>query len=153
MPKTSAGLVVYRKSGDTVEVLLVHPGGPFWARRDAGAWSIPKGEIGEDEEPLAAARREVAEELGWSPGGETTALSPIVQKAGKVVKAWAVRDDWDPSTLQSNTFELEWPRGSGRKARFPEVDRAAWFPLPEARTRILPAQVPLLNEVELLASS
>jgi predicted NUDIX family NTP pyrophosphohydrolase len=148
MPRSSAGLVVFRTIDGEIEVLLVHPGGPFWARRDEAAWSIPKGEIGDTEEPLAAARREVAEELGWSPTGEARPLTPVVQKAGKVVQAWAIRDNWDPATLQSNTFELEWPRGSGRVQRFPEVDRAAWFPLPEARKRILQGQLPLLDELE-----
>jgi predicted NUDIX family NTP pyrophosphohydrolase len=145
--KASAGLVVFRRRGPQIEVLLVHMGGPFWARRDAGAWSIPKGEIGDAEAPLAAARREVAEELGWSPPGESHPLTPITQKAGKIVHAWAVEGDWDPATLQSNTFELEWPRGSGRMQRFAEVDRAAWFPVAEAREKILPSQIPLLEEL------
>jgi predicted NUDIX family NTP pyrophosphohydrolase len=153
MPRQSAGLVIYRATGDEIEVLLVHPGGPFWARRDEGAWSIPKGEFGGAEEPLVAARREVAEELGWSPDGDVLPLTPIIQKAGKIVNAWAVRGDWDPSTLRSNTFELEWPRGSGRLQRFPEVDRADWFPIEEARKRILPAQVPLLDELERVVAS
>jgi predicted NUDIX family NTP pyrophosphohydrolase len=153
MPKQSAGLVVFRNNGGEIEVLLVHPGGPFWARRDEAAWSIPKGEIGDSEEPLAAARREVSEELGWSPSGDGIPLTAIVQKAGKVVRAWAISGDWDPATLRSNTFELEWPRGSGRMRRFPEVDRAAWFSLSEARKRILPAQVPLLDELEPLIMS
>ena len=148
MPRSSAGLLVFRTIDGQIEVLLVHPGGPFWARRDEGAWSIPKGEIGDAEESLAAARREVAEELGWSPTGEARPLTPVVQKAGKVVRAWAIRGDWDPATLRSNTFELEWPRGSGRVQHFPEVDRAAWFPLPEARQRILQGQLPLLDELE-----
>jgi predicted NUDIX family NTP pyrophosphohydrolase len=148
MPRSSAGLLVFRTIDGQIEVLLVHPGGPFWARRDEGAWSIPKGEIGDAEESLAAARREVAEELGWSPTGEARPLTPVVQKAGKVVQAWAIRGDWDPATLRSNTFALEWPRGSGRLQHFPEVDRAAWFPLPEARKRILQGQLPLLDELE-----
>jgi predicted NUDIX family NTP pyrophosphohydrolase len=147
MPVQSAGLLIYRQGGHGLEVLLVHPGGPFWARRDEGAWSIPKGEIAESEDPLAAAQREVAEELGWTPTGDALPLTPIVQKAGKTVHAWATRADWDPATLQSNTFELEWPRRSGRMQRFPEVDRAAWFPLAEAQKRILPSQLPLLAEL------
>ena len=143
---------MYRQRGHGLEVLLVHPGGPFWARRDWGAWSIPKGELSPGEDPLVGARREVAEELGWTPTGDALPLTPIVQKAGKVVQAWAMRADWDPATLRSNTFELEWPRGSGRMQRFPEVDRAVWFPLAEARKRILPSQLPLLAElVQLLA--
>jgi predicted NUDIX family NTP pyrophosphohydrolase len=150
MPKESAGLVVFRTRGRLIDVLLVHPGGPFWARKDEGAWSIPKGEIDPSEDPLSAALREVREELGWAPEGDVIRLTSIVQKAGKLVHAWSVAGDWDPATLQSNTFELEWPRGSGRMQRFPEVDRAAWFPLPEARKRILAAQAPLLDELEQL---
>lgn len=148
MPKESAGLLVHRKTGDQLEVLLVHPGGPFWARKDEGAWSIPKGEIDPSEDPFAAAVREVREELGWAPDGDFTRLTSIVQKAGKVVHAWAIAGDCDPASLRSNTFELEWPRGSGRMQRYLEVDRAAWFPLAEARKRILAAQVPLLDELE-----
>ncbi len=150
MPRQSAGLLVFRKRNGELQVLLAHPGGPFWTRRDDGAWTIPKGEIGTDEEPLAAARREVGEELGWIPEGETLSLTPITQKGGKIVSAWAVEGDWDPATLRSNTFELESPRGSGRMQRHPEVDRAAWFSLEQARTKILAAQVPLLDELERL---
>ena len=152
MAVQSAGLLIYRQRGHGLEVLLVHPGGPFWARRDEGAWSIPKGEIADSEEPLAGARREVSEELGWSPTGDATPLTAIVQKAGKVVQAWAIRGEWDPATLRSNTFELEWPRGSGRLRQFPEVDRAAWFPMAEARKRINPGQVPLLDELQRLVT-
>jgi predicted NUDIX family NTP pyrophosphohydrolase len=148
MPKESAGLVVFRTRGSSIDVLLVHPGGPFWVRKDEGAWSIPKGEIDPSEDPFAAAVREVREELNWAPDGDVIRLTSIVQKAGKVVHAWAIAGDWDPASLRSNTFELEWPRGSGRMRQFPEVDRAAWFPLPEARRRILAAQVPLLDELE-----
>lgn len=150
MPRQSAGLLVFRERNGELQVLLAHPGGPFWTRRDDGAWTIPKGEIGTDEEPLAAARREVGEELGWIPEGETLSLTPITQKGGKIVSAWAVEGDWDPATLRSNTFELESPRGSGRMQRHPEVDRAAWFSLEQARTKILAAQVPLLDELERL---
>jgi predicted NUDIX family NTP pyrophosphohydrolase len=152
MPVQSAGLLIYRQRGHGLEVLLAHPGGPFWARREWGAWSIPKGELSPGEDPLVGARREVAEELGWTPTGDALPLTPIVQKGGKVVQAWAMRADWDTATLQSNTFDLEWPRGSGRMQRFPEVDRAAWFAIAEARKRILPSQMPLLDElVQLLA--
>ncbi len=150
MPPRSAGLLMFRESAGGVEVLLVHPGGPFWTRRDEGAWSIPKGEIGPAEDPLDAARREVAEELGSAPSGTPVPLTPVVQRGGKTVHAWAIRADWDPANLQSNTFELEWPRGSGRRERFPEIDRAQWFPLAEARRRILPGQAPLLDELETL---
>jgi predicted NUDIX family NTP pyrophosphohydrolase len=153
MAVQSAGLLIYRQRGHSFEVLLVHPGGPFWARRDEAAWSIPKGEIGATEEPLVAARREVGEELGWAPTGDAIMLTPITQKAGKVVQAWAICGDWDPAALCSNTFELEWPRGSGRMQRFPEVDRAAWFSLAEARRRILPGQIPLLDQLERLLTA
>ena len=120
MPVQSAGLLIYRQRGHGLEVLLAHPGGPFWTRRDSGAWSIPKGELSPGEDPLAGARREVAEELGWTPAGAVISLTPIIQKAGKVVQAWAIEADWNPATLQSNTFELEWPRGSGRCSTFPK---------------------------------
>ena len=150
MPPRSAGLLMFREGASGIEVLLVHPGGPFWARRDEGAWSIPKGEIGPSEDPLDAARREVTEELGSAPSGDAVPLTPVVQRGGKIVHAWAIRADWDPATLQSNTFELEWPRGSGHTQPFPEIDRAQWFPLAEARRRILPGQVPLLDELETL---
>jgi len=150
MPRQSAGLLIFRERNGELQVLLAHPGGPFWTRRDDGAWTIPKGEIGAGEEPLGAARREVGEELGWIPEGETLPLTTITQKGGKIVSAWAVEGDWDPATLRSDTFELESPRGSGRIQRYPEVDRAAWFPLEQARTKILAAQVPLLDELERL---
>jgi predicted NUDIX family NTP pyrophosphohydrolase len=129
-------------------VLLVHPGGPFWARRDAGAWSIPKGEIGADEDPQTAARREFAEELGLAPDGPLAALGEIVQKGGKRVIAFALEGDFDPATLRSNTFELEWPPRSGKHRAFPEVDRAGWFDFAAARAKILPAQLPLLDRLE-----
>jgi predicted NUDIX family NTP pyrophosphohydrolase len=140
----SAGLLLYRIDTDGVRVLLVHPGGPFWARKDLGAWSIPKGEIVEGEDPLAAARREVQEEIGISDG-PALPLGEVRQKSGKIVYAWATRTDFDPRALRSNTFEIEWPRGSGRLREFPEVDRAAWFDLAEARRRILPAQAAFLD--------
>ena len=152
MPVQSAGLLIYRQRGHGLEVLLAHPGGPFWTRRDSGAWSIPKGELSPGEDPLAGARREVAEELGWTPAGAVISLTPIVQKAGKIVQAWAIEADWNPAMLQSNTFELEWPRGSGRVQHFPEVDRAAWFSIDEARQRIIPSQVPLLDQLTQLVA-
>jgi predicted NUDIX family NTP pyrophosphohydrolase len=130
------------------EVLLVHPGGPLWARKDAGAWSIPKGEYDVGEEPLSAARREFEEELGAPPPpGEPLALGEIRQRSGKRVQAWALAGDLDASTVTSNTFELEWPPRSGRMREFPEVDRAEWFPLALARERINPAQVELLDRL------
>jgi predicted NUDIX family NTP pyrophosphohydrolase len=147
VPVTSGGLLLYRRRAGTLEVLLVHPGGPFWARRDRSAWSIPKGELAAGEDPLVAAQREVAEELGWCPSGVFTPLAPIVQRGGKIVVAWAIEADWDPATLKSNTFRIELPKGSGRFREFPEVDRAAWFPMPEARARILESQVPLLEQL------
>jgi predicted NUDIX family NTP pyrophosphohydrolase len=145
MAAVSAGLLLYRSAPSGLQVLLVHPGGPFWQRRDLGAWSIPKGEIAEHEDPLAAARREFREETGWSGEGDAVALGTVTQKGGKVVHAWAVRGDADPRELRSNTFEIEWPPRSGRMQAFPEVDRAEWFDLAEARGRILPAQAALLD--------
>lgn len=150
VPVHSAGIVLYRRRGDSgPEILLVHPGGPIWARRDHGAWSIPKGEYAGDEDPLVAARREYEEELGTPPPeGEPLELGEIRQKSGKRVRAWALAGDIDPASVQSNTFELEWPPRSGTISSFPEIDRAEWFALPEARHRIIPAQVPLLDRLE-----
>jgi len=129
-------------------VLLVHPGGPFWARKDLGAWSIPKGEAEDGEDLLAVAHRELAEETGFTVSGPEVALGHVRQKAGKIVHAWAVRSDADPSALRSNTFEMEWPPRSGQMRAFPEVDRAAWFDLAEARRRINPAQAAFLDALE-----
>ena len=134
---------------DALEVLLVHPGGPFWRGKDLGAWTLPKGEF-TDEEPLAAARREFVEETGVTPEGPFLALTPVRQKAGKLVHAWAFAGDCDPDAITSNTFRMEWPPRSGKFAEFPEVDRAAFFSLPAARAKILAAQVPLLDELERL---
>lgn len=125
----------------------MHPGGPFWAKKDAGAWSIPKGLIGDGEAPLAAARREFAEETGVEVDGHFRTLTPVTQRGGKVVHAWAIEGDCDPADLRSNSFALEWPPRSGLVQQFPEVDRAAWFPIDEARTRLLAAQVALLDEL------
>jgi predicted NUDIX family NTP pyrophosphohydrolase len=147
MPKTSAGILLFRRAGDSVELFLVHPGGPFFRNKDAGAWSIPKGELNDGEAPLDAARREFQEETGFSPEGNFLPLSPVRQASGKVVRAWAVEGDFDPARLRSNTFEREWPPGSGRLQRFPEVDRAAWFPPGEATRRINPGQAPLIGEL------
>ncbi|TML05641.1 MAG: NUDIX domain-containing protein [Actinobacteria bacterium] len=148
MPERSAGILLYRHGDDGPEVLLVHPGGPFFARRDDGAWSIPKGLYEDDEEPLAAARREFAEELGSPcPDGPTLELGEIRQKNGKRVTAWALEGDLDAEAITSNTFELEWPPRSGRRQEFPEVDRAAWFTLDAARVKILAAQAPLLDRL------
>ena len=147
--KRSAGILLHRRSGDgALEVLLVHPGGPFWAKKDLGAWSIPKGEHEDGEDARAAALREFEEELG-SPAveGELVDLGEVRQKSGKVVTAWALEGDIDADAIRSNTFEMEWPPRSGRMREFPEVDRAAWFGLDEARERILPAQAPLLDRL------
>jgi len=133
-------------SGD-LEVLLVHPGGPFWANKDDGAWSIPKGEFDDDEDPLDAARREFEEETGSAPSGDVIPLEPLRQSSGKVVYAWAVRGDFDPSTLKSNTFSMEWPPKSGRQQDFPEVDRAAWFAIEAAERKILKGQAALLRQL------
>jgi predicted NUDIX family NTP pyrophosphohydrolase len=142
---------MYRRRDSTLEVFLVHPGGPFWAKKDAGAWSIPKGEIDPAEDPLAAARREFAEETGLAVEGRFQPLAPVTQAGGKIVQAWAVEGDFDPTALQSNSFSIEWPPRSGRQATFPEVDRAAWFPLEIARQKINPAQAALLDELEAVA--
>ena len=144
MPRTSAGLLLFREKAGVLEVFLVHPGGPFWAHKDAGAWSIPKGEFAPEEDPLAAARREFTEETGLSaPGGDPIPLSPLVQPSGKVVHAWAVRGDCDPAALRSNTFTFK-----GRE--FPEVDRAGWFDMATAREKILVGQRGFLEELERL---
>jgi predicted NUDIX family NTP pyrophosphohydrolase len=143
---------MFRRCGGAPEVFLVHPGGPFWRRRDLGAWSIPKGEFGPDEDPLAAARREFAEETGLAPEGEFIPLRPRRQPSGKVVHAWAFEGDCDPVVIVSNTFETEWPPGSGRRQTFPEVDRAAWFALDEAKRRLVSGQIGLVEELaDLLA--
>jgi predicted NUDIX family NTP pyrophosphohydrolase len=146
--KRSAGILLHRRHDGAHEVLLVHPGGPFWAKKDAGAWSIPKGEYEDGEEPRAAALREFAEELGAPPpDGELVELGEVRQRGGKVVSAWALAGDADADAVRSNTFTMEWPPRSGTMREFPEVDRAAWFSLDEARERILPAQAPLLDRL------
>jgi predicted NUDIX family NTP pyrophosphohydrolase len=146
MPKRSAGLLMYRRSGGHVEVLLVHPGGPFWMKKDAGAWSIPKGEYDEGEDAFAAATREFREETGLVAQGSFLPLAPVRQ-SGKIVQAWAFEGDCQPESLRSSTFSLEWPPRSGRRQEFPEVDRAEWFGLEEARRKIIPGQVALLDEL------
>lgn len=155
MAKQSAAILLYRRTPAGPELLLVHPGGPLWARRDEGAWSLPKGEYEPAEDPTAAARREFAEELGapLEPGAELIGLGSVRQRSGKIVHAWAAEGDLDPDAVTSNTFELEWPRGSGRVQAFPEIDRAQWFSAAEARRRLVPAQAEfvdrLLAELEL----
>ena len=148
MPNKSAGLLIFREAPGTVEVLLVHPGGPFWAGKDQGAWSIPKGEFSQDEDPLHAAVREFKEEMGEAVTGDFIALQPLRQPGGKVVFAWAMRSDFDPARLRSNTFSMEWPPRSGRHQVFPEIDRAAWFSLDVARVKISKGQVGFLDELE-----
>ena len=143
MPKRSAGILMWKRDGG-LRLLLVHPGGPYWINKDAGAWSIPKGEYEEGEDALAAARREFAEELGEEPRGEATPLGEIRQKAGKRVTGFALQGDFDAAAVSSNTIEIEWPPRSGRKARFPEVDRAQWFTVEEAWAKINPAQQELI---------
>ena len=146
--RRSAGLLLYRTGDRGTEVLLGHMGGPFWARRDAGAWSIPKGEYDDGEEPLGVALREFAEELGQpAPAGEFTVLGDVRQAGGKQVRVWAAAGDLDPATAVSNTFTLEWPRGSGVLREYPEVDRAAWFAVEEARTRLVKGQVAFLDRL------
>ena len=154
MAKLSAGLLLFRNRGGRLEVLLVHMGGPFWAHRDAGAWSLPKGEYEPGEDPLDAARREFAEELGSRPPqGATIELGSVKQAGGKVVHAWALRGEFDAGKIRSNSFQLEWPRGSGRHQSFAEVDRAGWFDLPTARVKLLRGQLPFLERLEHLGGA
>lgn len=141
MPKKSAGILMYRRTGETIEVLLVHPGGPLWAKKDAGAWSIPKGEIEEGEDPLSVARREFHEETGCAVEGDMIPLPDVTQRGGKVVSTWAVEGNCDADAIRSNTFSMEWPPKSGRTAEFPEVDRAGWFAPDESRVKLNAAQV------------
>lgn len=152
MPKVSAGLLLYRRRPGRLEVLLAHPGGPLWRHKDLGAWTIPKGLLEPGEDPLDAARREFAEETGQRIDAPAAPLGTITQASGKLVHAWAVEGDFDPAALRSNTFALEWPRGSGRRIDVPEVDRVAWFDLDEARRRLNPAQAPLVDRLHALAA-
>jgi predicted NUDIX family NTP pyrophosphohydrolase len=140
MAKNSAGILMYRRRQGIVEVLLAHMGGPYWAKKDLGAWSIPKGEYSPGEDPLAAARREFEEETGVSVSGEFTALIPIKQAGGKIVQIWALEGDCDASAIRSNTFMMEWPPRSGRQQSFPEVDRAEWFALDIAKEKVTKGQ-------------
>ena len=145
--KRSAGILMYRREGEEILLLLVHPGGPFWAKKDFGSWSIPKGEYAESEDAFAAAKREFAEETGYKPEGKFQPLGEITQSGGKRVAAWAVSGDFDPQTLTSNRFEMEWPPRSGQIRSFPEVDRAAWFTAAEARERLLRAQTTFIDRL------
>lgn len=146
-PKKSAGVLLFRRLGPEIEVLLAHPGGPFWKNKDDGAWSIPKGEYAEGEDPLAAARREFAEEIGVIPPGDFVPLGETRQPGGKVVSAWALEGDFDTGNLRSNTFSIPWPPGSGKLKEFPEIDRAEWFPLRIARNKILKGQAEFLDRL------
>lgn len=147
VPRTSAGLVLYRRRPPALEVLLGHPGGPFYARKHYGAWSIPKGEVEANETPLDAARREFFEETGFEIDGPFLALSPVRLRSGKVIHAWAVEGDCDPARLRPFYFELEWPPRSGRLRKFPEIDRVGFFPLEQARLLLHPGQTPWLDEL------
>jgi predicted NUDIX family NTP pyrophosphohydrolase len=147
MPKMSAGLLLFRRRQGLVEVFLVHPGGPFWAKKDDGAWSIPKGEYNQGEDVLAAARREFAEETGFAIEGKLISLGETKQPGGKIVKAWALEGDCDESQIRSNLFSMEWPPRSGKVKEFPEVDRAAWFNLETARVKLLKGQIGFLDKL------
>jgi len=144
----SAGLLMYRRRGPGVEVLLAHPGGPFWVARDAAAWTLPKGTVDEGEDPLAAAQREFMEETGFTPRGPYHLLGELRQKSGKRITAWAFEGDADPARLRSNLFAMEWPPRSGRMQEFPEVDRVGWFSLGEARRKLLTGQAPFIDALE-----
>jgi predicted NUDIX family NTP pyrophosphohydrolase len=153
LPKQAAGILLYRRGRRGIEVLLAHPGGPLWARRDLGAWTIPKGQFSDNERPLAAAKREFEEEMGSPPTGEFVEIGSIRQPSGKVVHVFVAEGEFDVATVQSNLFSLEWPPKSGQRAQFPEVDRAAWFSLEEARTKILKGQEPFLDRLLTLLKS
>jgi predicted NUDIX family NTP pyrophosphohydrolase len=148
MPRKSAGILLYKIENKILKIFLVHPGGPFWAKKDDGAWSIPKGEFDDGEDPLDAAKREFEEETGIKISGAFLELKPIRQKSGKIVYAWAVEGDVDVSKIKSNEFEIEWPPKSGKMKSFPEIDKAAWFDLNEAGKKIIEAQLSLIRELE-----
>jgi predicted NUDIX family NTP pyrophosphohydrolase len=150
--KLSAGILLYRRRHGEVEVFLVHPGGPYWAGKDGGAWSIPKGEYREGEDPLATAQREFHEETGSPVTGSFHPLAPLTQPSGKVISVWAVEGDLDPETVRSNTFSLEWPPRSGKKQEFPEVDRGGWFDLPTAYQKLQPGQRGFLDQLQQVLS-
>jgi predicted NUDIX family NTP pyrophosphohydrolase len=151
VPERSAGLLLFRRRNAGVELFLVHPGGPFWARKDDGAWSIPKGLYEDDEDPLAAAQREFAEEVGTRVDGEFVALGEFRLPSGKLLSAWAVEGDIDAGEITSNSFEMEWPPKSGKRAAFPEVDRAAWFAPEIARLKLNKGQVQLIDALQKLS--
>ncbi|HEY3707426.1 MAG TPA: NUDIX domain-containing protein [Terracidiphilus sp.] len=147
MAKRSAGLLLYRRRKGDLEVFLAHPGGPFWAKKDEGAWTIPKGEYEPNEEPFAAALREFEEETGFRPDGEFLNLGTVTQGSGKIISAWAIEGDFDPAQLVSNHCEIEWPPRSRKMISIPEVDRGAWYLLEKARSKIFPSQVPFLDRL------
>jgi predicted NUDIX family NTP pyrophosphohydrolase len=153
MAAKSAGVLVYRKKGEKYEVLLAHPGGPFWANKDLSSWSVPKGEYGDEEDALIAAKREFSEETGFYIEGEFIKLEPVRQQGGKIVSVWAVGGDFDVSTINSNSFSLEWPVKSGKFREFPEIDRAEWFDFDTARQKIHKGQLPILDNLEKLLKS
>jgi predicted NUDIX family NTP pyrophosphohydrolase len=151
MTKKSAGLLLYRFKNNCIEILLVHPGGPFWQKKDLGAWSIPKGEVEEGEEMLAAAFRETEEETGLKlEENQSLALNPVKQKSGKIIHAFAQHTDVEVENIKSNLFEMEWPPKTGKKQFFPEVDKASWFSIEEAKMKVLPGQIPLIEQLERL---
>jgi predicted NUDIX family NTP pyrophosphohydrolase len=150
VPKLSAGILMFRRRDSALEVFLVHPGGPFWRNKDAGAWSLPKGEYTEGQDPLEAAKREFHEETGIAPHGEFISLGRLKQSSAKSLTAWAVEGDFPPESLRSNTFSMEWPPKSGRQQEFPEVDRGAWFAVHDAKKRILKGQIGFLDKLAAL---
>jgi len=147
LPKTAAGILLFRRGPSGLQVLLAHPGGPLWSRKDYGAWTLPKGQFTDGELPLDAARREFEEEMGAAPSGNFQSLGTLKQPSGKVIHAWAVESDFDAARVTSNLFSMEWPPKSGRMAEFPEVDRAGWFSIEEARQKILKGQAPFLDRL------
>jgi predicted NUDIX family NTP pyrophosphohydrolase len=147
MPKKSAGLLMYRRRHGVLEVFLVHPGGPFWQKKDVGSWSIPKGEYTTEEDPLEVAKREFWEETGFRASGEFVPLTSRKQPSGKIITAWAFEGDCDASTIKSNTFSMEWPPRSGKREEFPEVDRAGWFSIPDAKEKIIKGQSGFVDEL------
>jgi len=152
VPKQAAGILLYRRGPAGLEVLLAHPGGPLWARKDAASWTLPKGQFTDDELPLDAAKREFEEEMGSAPAGDFQPLGTVKQPSGKIIHAWAVESDFDVSTVKSNLFSMEWPPKSGRHGEFPEVDRAGWFSIEHARLKILKGQAPFLDRLLALLS-
>ncbi len=153
MPKQAAGILLYRRGRSGLEVLLAHPGGPLWARKDAGAWTLPKGQFTGTELPLDAARREFEEEMGRAPHGDFQPLGTVKQPSGKVIHAWAAESDFDATTVKSNLFSMEWPPRSGRMGEFPEVDRAGWFSIEQAREKIIKGQAPFLERLLEIANN